>query len=86
MILSSVTLYWQLESSREPLEPVIRLSRRQQEIFIRLVQGKPTKEIAKELRVSPRTVETHRLQLRRKTGANSLAELIRFGIRSGWVK
>lgn len=85
MILSSVTLYWQLESSREPLHPVILLSQRQKEVFLRLVQGKPTKEIAKELGVSPRTVETHRLQLRRKTGANSLAELIRFGIRSRWV-
>lgn len=86
MILLSVTLYWQLEANRQPLDSDMHLSRRQQEVFIRLVQGKSTKEISKELGVSPRTVETHRLQLRRKTGTNSLAELIRFGICRGWIK
>jgi two-component system response regulator FixJ len=42
-----------------------------------MVRGKPNKAMAHELGVSQRTVEVHRARVMEKSGAASLAELIR---------
>jgi DNA-binding NarL/FixJ family response regulator len=50
---------------------------------IRLVaEGKANKEIAAELGITPRTVETHRAKIMLKLGMHSLAELIHYAIRN----
>ncbi|MNR68626.1 Transcriptional regulatory protein FixJ [compost metagenome] len=52
-------------------------------VILRLVaDGLSSKEIAKELDVSPRTIEAHRANLFNKLGVNSLAELIRFYLKA----
>lgn len=53
------------------------LTTREQEIMKRVVIGMSNKVIARELGVSPRTVEHHRAHVMEKTGCRSLAELIR---------
>ncbi len=53
------------------------LTTREQEIMKRVVTGMSNKLIARELGVSPRTVEHHRAHVMEKTGSRSLAELIR---------
>ena len=46
----------------------------------RIVQGAANKEVAAQLGLSPKTVEVHRANVMRKTGAQSLAELVRMHI------
>ncbi|HSD11478.1 MAG TPA: response regulator transcription factor [Candidatus Binatia bacterium] len=53
------------------------LTQRERQVMDLLVAGKSNKEIADELRVSRKTVETHRAKLMSKTDAKSLAGLIR---------
>lgn len=54
-----------------------KLSNRESEVLILVSQGKTTKEIANELCVSTRTVETHRMNLLKKLKVQNTAELIR---------
>jgi two-component system, LuxR family, response regulator FixJ len=53
-----------------------RLTPRQREVFDLLRQGLRTKEVAKRLGVSPRTVEVHRAKLLERLEASSLTHLI----------
>jgi FixJ family two-component response regulator len=52
------------------------LTGREQQVLSLLVRGFSTKEIARELDISPRTVEIHRAQIASKTGARTLAAMI----------
>lgn len=56
------------------------LSPRETEVMERIVQGTANKEVAVQLGLSPKTVEVHRANVMRKTGANSLAELVRMHV------
>lgn len=66
-------------SSLEQLTP------RQREILQLLVEGRTTKEIAKLLYISVKTVETHRAQLMERLGIHDVAGLVRYAIRMGLV-
>lgn len=52
------------------------LTPREAEVMWLVVAGRTNKEIAAALKLSNRTVETHRRRIMEKTGARSLAELI----------
>lgn len=53
-----------------------KLTRREQEVLNKLLAGSISKQIARELGISPRTVETHRQNLLRKLGIGSVKELM----------
>jgi len=55
-----------------------RLTSREREILELVALGRATKEIARALSLSPRTVETHRANIAEKLGASSVAEMVRF--------
>jgi two-component system, LuxR family, response regulator FixJ len=57
------------------------LSARQRQVMDLAVQGFSNKEIAQELGISPRTVETYRAWVMEKTGARNLADLVRLSLR-----
>lgn len=62
------------------------LTEREREILILVAQGNSNKRIAQQLDVSVRTVETHRLNLRRKLGIETPAGLIKYALQQGWIK
>jgi len=53
-----------------------RLSKREKEVMTLAVSGLTSKEIAKKLAISPRTVEVHRTHVMHKMGAANVAELV----------
>lgn len=61
---------------REGSQRLSRLTKREREVFDLLVKGFSTKEIARELGLSPRTIEDHRAQISSKTQTSSLRELV----------
>jgi len=58
-----------------------RTTPREIEIIRLLAEGKSNKEIAAQLAITVRTVETHRAKIMLKLGLHSLAELIHYAIR-----
>ena len=54
------------------------LTTREREIMDRVVLGLTSKQIAKQLDISHRTVEVHRARIMEKTGAKSLLELVNY--------
>jgi DNA-binding NarL/FixJ family response regulator len=59
------------------------LSRREIEILSFFADGKSTKNIARLLGVSPRTIETHSASIMRKLGAANRVQAVVIGIRAG---
>ncbi|MDQ2091594.1 PhnD/SsuA/transferrin family substrate-binding protein [Marimonas arenosa] len=59
-----------------PTEPPVQLTQRESEILALVAQGLSSKEIARNLGISPKTVEFHRSNLLRKHDAKSAAELV----------
>jgi len=59
------------------------LTPREREIFTLVVSDRPNKEIARDLKISPRTVEHHREHVRLKMQANSQAKLITMAVLCG---
>ena len=59
------------------------LTPREQEIFALVVADLPNKEIARQLNISPRTVEHHRERIMLKMQAHSMAELITMAVLCG---
>lgn len=72
-----------LRPGEPPAAPA--LSARQTEVLTLLALGKSVKEIAFELQLSPKTVETHRAQIMERLGMRDLASLVRYAIRAGLV-
>lgn len=59
------------------------LTNREREVLQLLAEGRSTKEMAGELQVSVKTVETHRQNMMRKLQVFSVAELTKYAIREG---
>lgn len=62
------------------------LSPREREVLEGLVAGNSNKLIARDLRISPRTVEVYRANLMTKTQATSLSHLVRLALAAGIVQ
>jgi len=60
-----------------------RVTPREREVLTRIAGGRTNKQIAAELGISPRTVETHRESLMRKLRIHTVAGLTRFAIDAG---
>ncbi|SLN16580.1 Oxygen regulatory protein NreC [Roseovarius albus] len=60
-----------------------QLTNREQTILLQLAQGKSNKDVAQDLDISIRTVETHRKNIKRKLGISSTAGLTRYAMEHG---
>lgn len=70
-------------NGREPGSVFGMLSLREREVLQLISEGRATKEVAAELRVSVKTAETHRRNLMEKLHVDSVAELTKYAIREG---
>jgi DNA-binding NarL/FixJ family response regulator len=60
--------------------PLDALTPRERDILNGIGRGQANKDIAAALGVSVRTIETHRLNLRRKLGIEGRAELVKYAV------
>jgi DNA-binding NarL/FixJ family response regulator len=66
-----------------PAGSLDQLTGREREVLLGIVRGRTNKEMAAELGISHRTVETHRESLMRKLQIRTVAELTRFALAAG---
>jgi DNA-binding NarL/FixJ family response regulator len=62
------------------------LTERQRDVLQLIAEGRLNKEIARDLGVGLKTVETHRTALMRKLDASSAAALVRYAVRAGIIE
>jgi len=74
-----------LRSGGQPPSGTQTLTDREREVLTWLARGLSSKEVAKELNISVRTVETHRANLMHKLGVKSVAVLIQVAMREGII-
>jgi len=76
-------IYYSAALARQLASPLAgdnQLTSREQEVLRHIAAGQSNKQIARALDLSVRTVETHRLNIKRKLGIEGQAELIRFAV------
>jgi two-component system, LuxR family, response regulator FixJ len=62
---------------------ITALSPREREVLDLLLAGKTNKAIARNLGLSPRTVEVHRARMMARLGVDSFAEVVRLAVQAG---
>jgi DNA-binding NarL/FixJ family response regulator len=67
---------------RRPLE---KLTRRQIEVLKLVAEGLRTREIAKQLKLSVKTVESHRGELMKRLGVRDVVSLVHYAMRVGLI-
>ncbi|XXX82310.1 response regulator transcription factor [Sorangium sp. So ce134] len=65
---------------------VAALSDRERQVLRLLAMGRSAKEVAAQLSISVKTVETHRARLCAKVATHSVADLTRLAVRSGLIE
>lgn len=71
--------------NEKPAERDETLSKRESDVLKAIVSGCGNKDIADTLHISVRTVETHRLRIKKKLGASSTAALVKLALEKGLV-
>ena len=59
------------------------LTKREREVLQLITEGKTTKQTAKCLHISPKTVEAHRLNIMNKLNIDNMAQLTKYAIQEG---
>ena len=59
------------------------LTQKEKDIVVLYTEGRSTKEIALQLKISTKTVDTHRMHIMSKLNINTMAELTKYAIREG---
>ncbi len=66
--------------------PARELTKREHQTLRLIAEGRSSKQIASELRISIRTVESHRGALMRKLRLTTIADVVRYAIRNGVIE
>jgi len=75
-----------IEAALAVRRPLGKLSPRQLEVLRLLSEGQPTRDIALRLRISVKTVETHRAEVMKRLDIHDVPGLVRYAVRVGLVR
>ena len=70
-------------SSGSPIDPLDKLTPRERQVLEAVIRGHTNAEIAGQLGLGRRTVETHRANMMAKLNLESQVDVIRFALRRG---
>lgn len=71
---------------REGVDSLALLSPREREVFEQLARGRTQREVAEELGLSVKTVETYRARIGDKLGLRTRADLVQFALQAGVLR
>lgn len=74
------------EEKQKQAEALRKLSDRERQVLILVVEGRTSKEIARIVGVKPASVDTYRSRIMAKLEISDLPSLVRFAIRHGLIK
>lgn len=77
--------YLRRTEARHHPDESARLTSREREVLQLLAEGRSNRDIAAELNISVKTVETHRANMMNKLDVASKTELVRYALRKGWA-
>jgi DNA-binding NarL/FixJ family response regulator len=78
-------LEFKARGGRRSFKPAGQLTPREREVLQLLAEGKSNKEVGHLLGISVKTAETHRARVMRKLAVDSVADLVRYAIRNGFI-
>jgi DNA-binding NarL/FixJ family response regulator len=81
--MSAITGSYTSHTRRDRLVDSWTLKDREQEILRHISNGMSSKEIARQINISPKTVDACRRQIMDKLNIDSVAGLVKFAIREG---
>lgn len=62
------------------------LSKREREVLVWIARGHSNKEIAAQMRISVKTLETYKYRAMSKLGLHSRADIVRYVVAQGWLQ
>ena len=74
-----------IASSFEPGAAGESLSEREEEVLRRIAWGESNKQIATQLGISTKTVETYKARIADKLGVKSRTDMVRYAVQRGWL-
>ena len=84
-VLNIVVKEYLNNKSQELPKDDVQLTPRERDVLRLITKGKNTKEIASELYVSVKTIETHRQNIMNKLGIHNVAELTLYAVQIGLI-
>jgi two-component system, NarL family, response regulator NreC len=73
------------KSQSQAFDPYETLTNRERQVLHLVAHGSSSTEIAKRLKISSRTVETHRAKIMEKLSLDNFTELVRYALRKGII-
>lgn len=69
-----------------PTRKASELTKREEEVLTKIAEGKTLKQVADDLFISVKTVETHKMHIQDKLGLSNSVQLVKYAIENGYIE